>query len=172
MQMSSNIEIKARVSNPDRLWTLAGALSDIPPVRIEQRDTYFACPHGRLKLRQINHSDAQLIFYRRPDACLPKQSNYHISTIGDPENLLAVLGNAIGIQATIIKTRMLFVVGQTRIHLDDVDGLGSFVELEVVLRDTQPPEEGISIARELMKDFGIEENDLIAGSYLDLILQN
>jgi len=167
--MPSNIEIKARVSATDRLFSLAEAVSDVPPIRIEQRDTYFACPTGRLKLRRTGAKPAELIFYSRPNFCSPKRSDYTICEIADPENLLAVLAAALGIQATVIKTRMLFMVGQTRIHLDSVEGLGSFVELEVVLHDSQSAEEGDAIARKLMDLLEIKERDLIGGSYVDLV---
>lgn len=190
--MPSNIEIKAGVADLNRLRVLAEGLSEITPARvalknlkrlrvlteglsdaparhIEQHDTYFNCPNGRLKLRQIKGQTAQLIFYRRPDSRAPKLSEYTITAVPDPDQILAILAGALGILATVVKTRTLFMVGQTRIHLDSVEGLGSFVELEVVLKDSQSADEGHAIARKLMGLLGISEGDLLAGSYADLM---
>jgi len=61
------------------------------------------------------------------------------------------------------------LVGQTRIHIDEVEGLGSFLELEVVLQEGQQPEEGMAIATALMEKLGVKKKDLIAGAYIDLI---
>ncbi|MEI8313129.1 MAG: class IV adenylate cyclase [Verrucomicrobiota bacterium] len=167
--MPSNIEIKARVADLNRLRILAEGLSDAPARYIEQHDTYFNCPNGRLKLRQIKGQTAQLIFYSRPDSSAPHRSDYTISEIPCPDRILAILAGALGIRATVVKTRTLFMVGQTRIHLDSVEGLGFFAELEVVLQDFQSAEEGHAIARKLMVLLEISEGDLLAGSYADLL---
>ncbi len=167
--MPSNIEIKARVINPARLRQLAEGLSDTPPETIEQHDTFFACSNGRLKLRQFTPASGELIFYSRADLAGTKQSNYALARTSCPGSLLDVLSAALGVQRTVTKTRVLLRVGQTRIHLDSVVGLGSFVELEVVLRDGQPPEEGHRIARKLMSALEIRETDLLAGAYADLL---
>ncbi len=167
--MPANIEIKARVDDPARLRVIAERLSDTPPEVVEQHDIFFACPHGRMKLRQSSAGAGELIFYSRADAAGPKQSHYAIATISSPAGLLAVLSAALGVRRTVTKTRVLLRVGQTRIHLDSIHGLGSFVELEVVLRDGQPPEEGRRIARDLMTALGICDEDLLDGSYADLL---
>jgi adenylate cyclase class IV len=165
--MTSNIEIKARARNPERLRMLAERLSDAPPEVIEQHDTFFACERGRLKLRQVSAQSGELIAYSRADICGAKQSDYCIARTSSPADLLSVLSAALGVQRTVTKTRVLLRSGQTRIHLDSVAGLGSFVELEVVLRDNQPPEEGHRIVRELINALEIQESDLLEGAYAD-----
>lgn len=167
--MPSNIELKARVSDPEKLRGTAEALSDRPTVRLEQRDTFFHCPNGRLKLREFADGTGELIFYTRPDVAGTKQSNYLIAPASKSDELHAVLSAALGARQTVQKTRVLLHVGQTRIHLDTVAGLGSFVELEVVLREGQPAEEGHRIARELMSALGIRQEDLVEGAYADLL---
>lgn len=167
--MLSNIEIKARVTDPIRLRNLAEKLSDTPAKIIHQHDTFFACPNGRLKLRVQSPGHGELIFYRRDDVADTKQSHYLIASTSTPDELLAVLSAAYGVQQTVIKTRVLFMVGQTRIHLDEVEGLGSFMELEVVLCANQPSEEGHRIARELMAALEIRETDLLEGAYADML---
>ena len=166
--MHSNIEIKARVSNPERLRELAERLSDTPPETIEQHDIFFPSPHGRLKLRQFSEQAGELISYSRTDVAGTKQSDYAIARTSAPTDLLAVLSSALGVQRTVVKTRVLLRAGQTRIHLDSVLGLGSFVELEVVLGAGQQPEDGHRIARELMSALEIQDGDLREGGYADL----
>lgn len=170
--MPSNIEIKAHVRDPERLRELAERLSDTPPEIIEQHDTFFRRPNGRLKLRQFSPEAGELIFYTRADVAVTKQSHYSIARTATPGDLLTVLSEAFGVQQTVTKTRILLHAGQTRIHLDSVQGLGLFMELEVVLRENQPPEDGHRIARELMAALEIRESDLIDGAYADLLAAN
>lgn len=167
--MPSNIEIKARVKDPARRRRLAERLSDTPAEVIEQRDTFFACAHGRLKLRQFAAGPGELIAYARADVAGVKQSDYAIARVAEPAALLAVLTAALGVRRTVRKTRVLFKSGQTRIHLDAVTGLGDFIELEVVLRDGQSAGEGRQMARDLMRALEIREEDLVAGAYADLL---
>jgi predicted adenylyl cyclase CyaB len=167
--MPSNIEIKARLANPDRTRALAEQLSDTPVEVLRQHDTFFTCAMGRLKLRELSSGEGQLIFYRRANVARTKQSDYLITATADCVGLRAVLSEAWGAQQTVIKTRLLYLLGQTRIHLDDVAGLGSFLELEVVLREGQPPAEGHRIACQLMTQLEIQDADLIDGAYADLL---
>ena len=167
--MPANIEIKARVRDFPGLKRRAEALADSPLEVIPQEDTFFIVPKGRLKLRLLAPDRAQLVFYERPDRDGPKRSDYFIFNTDDPENLKTALKLALGIRGVVKKTRYLYRVGQTRVHLDDVEGLGQFMELEVVLRDGQSDREGQAIADGLMKKLGIESTDLIEGAYMDLL---
>ena len=167
--MPSNIEIKARVRDFSAMKDRAESLSDTPVQVIPQEDTFFNTPQGRLKLRVLAPDQGQLIFYTRPDQEGPKRSEYHISHTSDPENLRQVLALAYGIRGVVRKTRYLYLAGQTRIHLDDVEGLGQFMELEVVLREGQSDAGGRAIAEGLMADLGVESSDLLERAYMDLL---
>ena len=167
--MPSNIEIKARVRDFDEIRSRAERLSDTPVQVIPQEDVFFNVEKGRLKLRILAPDQAQLIYYTRPDQEGPKRSDYHISRSPDPQNLTRVLELAYGIRGIVRKTRYLYLVGQTRIHLDDVEGLGQFMELEVVLGENQGDAEGQKIAEDLMSALGVERMDLIDGAYMDLL---
>jgi len=167
--MPSNIEIKARVRDFNEIKSRAAKLSDTPVEVIPQEDIFFNVPQGRLKLRVLASDRAQLIYYTRPDQEGPKRSDYHISHTPDPENLKRVLELAYGIRGVVKKTRYLYLVGQTRVHLDDVEGLGQFMELEVVMRDGQGDAEGEKIADRLMASLGVERSDLLEGAYMDLL---
>ncbi len=167
--MPSNIEIKAYARDFGEIRRRAGALSDKPAEILPQEDTFFNTPEGRLKLRVLSTNSGQLIYYTRPDQEGPKRSDYHISLTTDPENLKRVLGLAYGIRGVVRKTRYLYMVGQTRVHLDNVEGLGQFMELEVVLREGQSDAEGQAIAEKLMASLGVEKSDLVEGAYMDLL---
>jgi predicted adenylyl cyclase CyaB len=167
--MPSNIEIKARARNFDEMRQRAEKLSDTPLQVIQQEDTFFHTEIGRLKLRILAAERAQLIYYTRPDQEGPKRSDYHIYETSDPENLKRVLELTYGIRGVVRKTRYLYIVGQTRVHLDNVEGLGQFMELEVVMQAGQSDAEGQLIAEGLMISLGVEISDLLEGAYLDLL---
>lgn len=169
--MARNIEIKARVASLAAVESLAAALSGKEPVAIAQDDTFFACPDGRLKLRAFSDGTGELIFYRRADDTGPKESFYVISPTSSPDTLRDALGLAYGVIGRVRKQRLLFMAGRTRIHLDRVEGLGEFLELEVVLRDGESAEAGMAEARELLASLRITPEQLVPGAYLDLLAQ-
>nr|XP_041576624.1 uncharacterized protein LOC115492594 isoform X1 [Taeniopygia guttata] len=135
-----------------------------------QTDTFFHVPRGRLKLRRTQDGRGELIFYERPDRAGPKLSLFSTSPTADPEGLQAVLSQSLGVLGTVRKERLLLLLGQTRLHLDRVEGLGDFLELEVVLRPEQSEQDGQRLAQELLRDLGVAESDLVPGAYLDLLL--
>jgi predicted adenylyl cyclase CyaB len=167
--MPTNIEIKARARDFEEIRRHAESLSDIPAKVIPQEDIFFNTEKGRLKLRVLALNLGQLIYYTRPDQEGPKRSEYHIHETTDPENLRRVLELAYGIRGVVKKTRYLYLVGQTRVHLDDVEGLGQFMELEVVMGEGQSDAEGQAIAEDLMSRLGVERGDLLEGAYMDLL---
>jgi adenylate cyclase class IV len=169
LQMAANIEIKAKVRDPERLRSLAEALSDTMARVLSQRDVFFCTPHGRLKLRVLAPNDAYLVYYERADATGPRRSDYYVSSTPDPVSLEHILSAALGIRGEVRKVRTLYMVGQTRIHLDEVEGLGHFVELEAVLGPHQTAQQGRAMVDELMEKLDIREQDLIDVAYIDLL---
>ena len=167
--MPSNVEIKARVGDRARLFARAQVIADHAPVEIFQDDTFFACATGRLKLRWLSASEGQLIFYQRSDAKAPKESRYVIVPTSTPDLLRDTLSAALGVHGRVRKKRLLFMLGNTRIHLDDVAGLGHFLELEVVLRDGETAARGVAIARDIMGRLGVAADDLVDRAYVDLL---
>lgn len=167
--MPRNVEIKARVARPNALLDAVLDIADRGPTVFAQDDTFFACPNGRLKLRMFSEREGQLIFYRRDDVAGPKLSEYVIAATHEPDALRGTLALAYGVVGRVRKTRTLCFVGQTRIHLDDVEGLGHFVELEVVLEPEQSPEDGRAIADALLARLAIEPTQLVSRAYVDLL---
>ena len=168
--MPANVEIKARIPSVESLLPLAQALSDDKHLqRIHQDDTFFAVPHGRLKLRVFGDGSGELIHYHRPDAAGPKLSDYVLVPVAEPDSLRDALARACGLVGRVRKHRILVLVGPTRIHLDQVEGLGDFLELEVTLQDGQTEAEGTAIAHDLMARLGVQPHQLLEGAYLDLL---
>ncbi len=167
--MGRNVEIKARAADLEAVERRARRVADEGPVVLLQEDTFFRCAEGRLKLRKFNDLSGELIAYSRPDAEGPKASQYAIQRTEDPDGLRDLLAGSLGVRGVVRKRRILYLVGRTRVHLDRVEGLGDFVELEVVLGPGATVEEGTREARALMETLGIHE--LVSGAYIDLLLQ-
>ena len=169
--MGRNIEIKARVRDLEAQRRLIEEVSDKPRTLLTQVDTFFVVPRGRLKLRQFDSNRGELIFYQRADQANAKLSEYHIVPTAEPEQLTAALAAALGVLGVVRKTRHLYFHGQTRIHLDEVQELGWFIELEVVLQPDQVEGEGAALAAELMRTLDIRPEDLIDCAYIDLFVR-
>lgn len=167
--MPRNVEIKARVHDFEALRLRVEALSDTPVEVIEQLDTFYITPKGRLKLRVLAPDSCELIQYARADDSAAKTSSYDIVRSDDPAAFSRILESALPIRGVITKRRHLYLIGQTRIHLDEVEGLGTFMELEVVLSKGQTSEYGAAISDDLMTKLGIQAEDLISGAYIDLL---
>lgn len=167
--MSRNVEIKAVVSDISSLRLILRSLTTTPPVTCSHRDIFFAVHRGRLKLREFSGGLGEIIFYERPDQAGAKVSTYDRCECADPKAVSAVLGRALGVRGVVEKRRELFEIGRTRIHLDEVCGLGSFLEIEVVLDDSDTTVEGERIANELLTVLGIPESALVASAYIDML---
>ena len=167
--MARNIEIKARIDSIESILPLAAEIASDGPTEILQDDTFFTCPNGRLKLRAFSEHEGQLIFYQRSDSAGPKESFYVISPTSSPDTLRKTLELAYGVGGRVRKHRTLFLVGRTRVHLDRVEGLGDFLELEVVLADNEPNETGVSIAHDLLEKLAVSPQQLVEEAYVDLL---
>ena len=167
--MPRNIEIKARIASVEALLPLAQTLADGPPETMEQDDTFFPCANGRLKLRDFGVGRGELIQYARADDAGPKTSDYLRSPTDSPATLRDALARALGTLGRVKKRRWLLLAGRTRIHLDRVEGLGDFLELEVVLRDGEAEADAIAEAQALMTALRIAPNQSLPVAYLDLL---
>ena len=167
--MPRNIEIKARVDNLELLAAELTTFADQGPIEIKQDDTFFNCESGRLKLRAFSADEGELIFYRRANQAGPKESFYVRSSSQAPDSLRDALSLAYGEFGRVKKLRHLYLVGRTRVHLDIVEELGQFIELEVVLQDTEPASTGEQEATQLMQRLGIAPSQLVDAAYVDLL---
>lgn len=163
----TNIEIKARCADLGRAEENLSALGAGPAGSFRQRDTYFRVPTGRLKLRELGPDEGHLIFYRREDVAGPKRSDYQIAFTSDPEALRSMLAEVLGTWVVVEKTRQVWLWENVRIHLDEVAGLGQFLELEAIT-DASGLEESQRRVEALMRALEIGPEQLVAGSYGDL----
>lgn len=166
-----NIEIKARCSNAEKVRKyLLNNKADFKGTD-QQTDTYFNVRNGRLKLREGNIEN-NLIYYERNNQAGPKSSNFILTKIPDAGQLKESLSKANGIKTVVKKKREIYYIDNVKFHIDEVDGLGSFVEIEAgnILVDLEK-EQLQQQCEFYMQQFDIEEKDLIEISYSDMLLE-
>lgn len=165
-----NVELKSRDPDPARTLELALALGARDEGEIVQRDTYFGGSRARVKLREQTPGDDELISYRRPDDGQARVSEYLRVAVPDAAALREALDAAYGTRVVVAKRRRLLLWEDVRIHLDDVEGLGSYMELEALApteSDLDPAREKVAHLRSALE---IDDANLVAGSYSDLLL--
>lgn len=164
-----NVEIKAWCDHPvkveRKLTELGARFHGID----NQIDTYFMCPNGRLKIREGDIENA-LIHYSRENQEGPKTSNVDLIALEEGSELKRILSNAFGIFKTVSKERKIFYLGNIKIHLDHLESLGFFIEIEAMshLNDIEEAELRLQCF-ELMEILEIDESRLITGSYSDMV---
>ncbi len=164
-----NVELKARDPEPERSLERARALGAEDRGELRQRDTYFAAPRGRLKLREQDPGGAELIAYERDDAAAARESRYRIAPVEDAAALREALDAALGTVVVVDKRRRLLLWKGVRIHLDRVEGLGDFVELEGVAGEgSDLAGEGARVER-LRSELQIADDAIEATGYADLL---
>ncbi|MFQ5951393.1 MAG: class IV adenylate cyclase [Candidatus Geothermarchaeales archaeon] len=163
------VEIKARIADLDETREGLTKLGASPAGTVHQRDTYFNTPRGRLKLRQAAETEeATLIYYRREDVSGPKRSDVTLLEIPEPSLFQELFEEALGVKAVVTKRREVFNLRGVEVHLDEVDGIGTFLEFEV---ETDPSEEREDLGErlvELMGELGVRMESLMKGSYSDM----
>jgi predicted adenylyl cyclase CyaB len=163
-----NLELKAAANDFARLRRALRGLGAARQPLLVQTDTYFAVPNGRLKVRQREGaSAAELLVYLRPDARKARASEYQKLAVEDAPGLLRLLRSMFEEDVCVRKRRDLWMYGKTRVHLDQVDGLGTFVEIEVPFGRAMEPARR-TMAR-LVDALGIERADVLDRSYADLL---
>lgn len=164
-----NFELKARCPELEAARAAAVGLGARFQGVLEQLDTYFAVPRGRLKLRESAGSQPELIYYERADDPSIRSSNYHLVPVADPTGLKAALSAALGIRAVVRKRRELLLWENVRIHLDAVENLGNFIELEAVIRSDADREQSPGRMQQLVEALRIGPQSLIERSYGELM---
>jgi homotetrameric cytidine deaminase len=160
-----NVELKARDPDPERSLRRALALGAEDHGDLRQRDTYFAAPRGRLKLREQEPGGAELIAYERADAARARESRYRLVPVADPAALREALGAALGTRVVVDKRRRLLLWEGVRIHLDRVEGLGDFVELEGVAPGDSDLSREAALVDRLRTELEIADDALVPIGY-------
>ncbi|MBI4871960.1 MAG: class IV adenylate cyclase [Candidatus Riflebacteria bacterium] len=170
--MRRNIEIKARLSDPDGARRVVLALGARSDGLLDQTDHYFevsATGEERLKLRLVSGRPGELVRYRRPESAAIRTSDYEIVPVQNQDELARLVGDR-PLLVTVRKLRELLWLDNVRIHLDRVERLGSFIEFEALV-DAEHDEAACHLeVRELLAALGLHESELLQTSYSDLLM--
>ena len=164
-----NIELKAWLRDRAHVESVCSDLGAVLQGHIRQEDTYFPVRQGRFKLRLSDPPDDYIVYYRRPDQEGPKGCDYIVESVSP--SIKAALIGAFGVLAVVRKVRTLYFWQNVRIHLDEVEGLGKFIEFEAVLPDNTPAteQENLDKVGHLQRLCQIAPDDLIQTSYLEMV---
>jgi len=166
-----NIELKARDPFPAETFAACVALDAEDRGELWQRDTYFSARNGILKLREQHPGAAQLIHYVREARAEQRESRYKIAEVDDAEGLRSVLADAFGVGVIVVKRRRLLIWQSVRIHLDAVEDLGSFIELEAVAEPSSDLQLEYRLIASLRESLEITDDRLIAAGYAEQLLK-
>ena len=169
--MAKNIEIKAILREPaaveKRIKQFTG--NDISAV-LHQTDTFYRSPFGRIKIRGINNNSTELIFYNRTNSAEVRKCRYYRFKLYFPKITKGLFKTFFGTRGKVEKERRLYFYGNTRIHIDRVNNLGSFIEFEYVVDEIHQEEKGYEVVNELMNNLGIKDEDVLSVSYIDMLI--
>ena len=163
-----NLELKARCADLSAARDAVRALGAADAGELRQLDTYFVVPNGRLKLRETDGTAAELIWYARGDSSSVRRSDYYVLPIPSAAETKDALSRALGVRGTVRKRRLLCLWENVRIHLDEVDGLGHFVEFEAVIDANEGETKSMRRVATLCEAMGVRDEDRVAVSYSDL----
>ena len=164
-----NLEFKARLASLATAHQLAQELTTRDPLQEFQVDTYFHCPQGRLKLREINQCRGQLIWYQRADQAVARESHYYLVEIADVEGISQLFKAALGIRCRVEKERTVYWYENVRIHLDEVGTLGSFIEFEAVITTEAERVAAAGQLKFLSAALHVNATDVLTMSYGDMM---
>lgn len=165
----ANVELKARYPDRAKGEEACRRLGARLVGTERQTDTYFSTGSYRMKLRESSLGNHYLIWYHRPDRAGSRRSTYRLTPVPDPGAKARILSQAMGVKVVVRKERTLYLLGAVRIHLDRVEGLGDFLEFEAVLEDGAEEAEAHAQVEFLRREMGVGDEDLIEGSYSDLV---
>ncbi len=167
--MSENIEFKARVPDYEEMKSAVQRITQARPSLLEQKDVYYKVKKGRAKLRTVNLGRHELIIYRRNDIAGPKSSKYIRIRIRHYKLVNGIMSSLFGVRGVVRKQRTLFLKSNVRFHLDRVEGLGDFMEIEYIVAPLEDKEKAKKEVDQLLQALHIREDMLITHSYIDLL---
>ena len=168
MGMALNIEIKARTRHAEFLRRYLNSKAEFRGTDF-QADTYFNVTNGRLKLREGNIEN-NLIYYERQNTPGAKESSFQLVHIQDPKSLKEILTAALGIKIVVRKKREIYFIKNVKFHIDEVEGLGNFAEIEASDLYTDLSKEELQKQCDFyLRELKIREEDLVSVSYSDML---
>jgi adenylate cyclase len=167
--MPANIEVKVRLHEPEEMAARVKAVAGEPTAVFSQEDVFFQVPRGRLKMRLTSDSEAEFIYYQRVNQPGPRYSGYFSYRPADSARVEAELSTLFGIKGSVKKKRRLFWLEGARIHLDEVDGLGQFLEVEVPISHPSATHRASALAEKIIARLGIRSSDFEPKAYEELL---
>jgi len=167
--MAQNLEIKARYEDLALARQKIQQLNADFMAREEQTDIFYRVAKGRLKMRIINGEKAVVIPYLREDANNARLSAYTLLPVNEIHKTEELLAHILGVTAVVRKKREIYLYQNVRIHLDDVQHLGCFMEFEAVQEASSAKQNDRQKVTFLMEHFGINQADVVAVAYVDLL---
>ena len=165
-----NIEIKARTDRHDDIRKFLLENGAVFIGLDSQMDTYFNTNNGRLKLRQ-GEIENNLIYYNRQNIPGAKQSDFDLVAIENGEKVKSILTQAMGVKIIVTKKREIYFIDNVKFHLDHLEGIGEFVEIEASNKSIDiTPEKLREQCNFYLRKFGIREEDLVPYSYSDILM--
>lgn len=162
-----NVEFKAELRDPALARTICGSIGAEPVGAFQQTDTYFRVPDAKLKKREVPGAATEYIFYNRPNRSRPKLSSYTIYT--EAQAMERFGASPLPVWVVVRKTRALYLYKGVRLHLDEVEGLGQFIEFEAVVTSDHNLAECHNLVDELRRAFGPAMGEPIACGYAELL---
>jgi len=165
--MPKNLELKSPYDSLSRGNRIARAIGAVHHGTLRQVDTYFNVRSGRLKLREIDGEEFELIYYKRANAKTSRYSDYRIVPLTEPRSARDLFRVLFGVSVVVRKKRTLFLYQNARIHIDSVERLGTFIEFEVVVN--RGKKQARALMQFLRKEFRVDPTSIVGGSYSDLL---
>lgn len=163
-----NVEFKAELKDLPLARSICRAIGAMPISTMRQTDTYFKLPAGKLKKREIVGEPTEYIFYQRPDGTRPRVSNFTIYS--ENEAITRFGAEPLPVWVVVKKTRELWMIGNVRIHLDEVDGLGTFLEFEALVTSLQPEKRCQDIVAAMRRELQPALGEPVSHGYSDLVM--
>lgn len=167
--MPANVEIKAKLRAPSKFVRDLMRIGARQIGTLEQEDTFFNVPRGRLKIRYDPNLGSEMVYYVRPMDDGPRISHYFRQRLDDAEDKRGELASRYGVLGIVKKRRDLFLVGDVRFHIDRVEGLGTYLEIEVPVDPKLGEHRARYRASRLVSELGIPQETLVGESYDELI---
>jgi len=165
------VEAKAKATNLQSCRTLLRRMGGKRVGSFRQLDTYFAVPKGRLKIRESDRRGSLLVYYVRENIRGPKISDVYLAPLSDAKAVKTILSQVLGVGCVVKKKREIFRLRGIQVHLDHVEGLGSFIEFEkMVAADALSTARARKQLDALLRKLGVPQRNLQRASYRELLM--
>jgi adenylate cyclase class 2 len=165
--MPTNLELKIRLENPEAVLEKVIEIKAEFQGELNQVDVYYKIKDGLLKLR-LEKGSQILIKYLRNEKSGDRWSDYQLISL-EKNDAREYLKDILEEEAVVEKRRLLYLYDNTRIHIDTVSGLGSFLELETLVVNGK--DDAGRRFDKLVRQLSLNRGNEIRRSYRDLMME-